>query len=89
MTNTVYLLIEHKTAQPKLRNLEMLTNGHDKSETQIDMVQELIQVETDEMVPNESNSQPVTSGEINEMIENNQNKNMKQIELKLSEVLVV
>ena len=45
-----------KTAQPKLRNLEVLTNDHDKSETQSDMIKELIQEETDDTVLNESTS---------------------------------
>ena len=63
---------EHEIVQPKLRSLEMLTYDHDKSEGQSDIVEELIQVETDEIVLNESTSQPVASEEINKMIESNQ-----------------
>ena len=48
----------------------------------------LIQVEIDETVLNDSTSQPVTSKEINQMIESNQNESLKQTKLKLNQVLV-
>ena len=44
----------------------MLTNDPDNNETQCDMIEELIQVETDWIMLNESTSQPVTSEEINQ-----------------------
>ena len=74
--------------QPKLRNLEMLTNECDKNGTKSDMIEELIQIETDGVVLNESTSQPVTSKEINEMIESNWNKILNQTVLKLNQVQV-
>ena len=58
--NIVYVLNEHEIVQPKWSNLEMLTNYYDKNETQSDMIEELIQGETDEIMLNESTSQPVT-----------------------------
>ena len=48
----VYVLNEHEVVPPKLINLEMLTNDHDKSETQSDIVEELIQIQTDDIVLN-------------------------------------
>ena len=72
--NIVYVFNEHKIVQPKLRNLEILTNGndHDKNGTQSDIIEEVTQVETVEIVLNESTIQPVTSEEINPMIGSNQ-----------------
>ena len=81
--NIVYVLNEHEVVQPKWRNLEMSTNDHDKSETQSDMVEELIQVETDDNVLNESTCQPIASEEINRIIESNQNKILKQTEVEV------
>ena len=50
------------------------------------MVEELSQIETDWIMLNESTSQPVTSEEINEMIESNEIKNCNQ-KVKLNQVL--
>ena len=66
--NIVCVLHENEMVQPKLRNVEMLTNDYDKSDTQSDMGEELIQVETDGIVLNESTRKPVTLEEINQMI---------------------
>ena len=79
----VYMLNLHEMMQPKLRNLEILTNDHDKSETQSDKVEELIHIETEEFVLNESTSQPVTPEEINKKIESNENKMLKQREVEI------
>ena len=70
--NSVYVLDEHEIEQPKLRVLERLTDRteHDIDVTQSDIIEKLIQVETDEIVLNESASQPEKS---NQMLENNQN----------------
>ena len=57
----------------------MLTNEHDKSETHI--VEELIQVKTDEIMLNVSISQPVTSEDISQRVESNQNKILKQTDI--------
>ena len=72
MSNTVCVLNEHEIVEPKLKNLDILTNGHDKNETQSDMVEEYIQVEANEIVLNDSPSQLVTSAEINPVKESNQ-----------------
>ena len=66
--NIVDVLNECEIVELKLRNLEMLTNAHAKNETQSDMIGELIQVETDEIMLNENISQQVTSEKINQMI---------------------
>ena len=83
--NIVYVLNKHEIVQPKLRNLERLTNGndHDKNETQSNIVEDLVQVETDEIVLNESTSQPFTSEEINQMIESNQNESLIQTKVEI------
>ena len=83
--NIVCVLNEHKIIQPKLRNLEMLTNDYDKNEIQSDIVEELIQVGTDVVVLNENTIQPVTSEELNKMIESNQNKILKQKEIEIEQ----
>ena len=72
--NIVNVLNEYKMLQPKLGNLEMLTNENNKSEPQRDIGEELIQVETDENVLSKSNNQPVTSGEINDMVDSTKAK---------------
>ena len=69
--------------QSKLRNLEMLTNDHNKNEKQSDMIEELTQVKTDGIMLNESNSQPVTSEEINQTVESSQNEILKQTEVEI------
>ena len=58
---------------------EILTNGndHDKNETQSDIIEELSQIETDNIVLNERTTQPITSEEINLVIESNQNEILK------------
>ena len=61
----------------------MLTNDHDKSKIQSDLVEDLIQVETHEIILNEITSQPVTSEEINHMIESNWNKILNQTEVEI------
>ena len=58
----------------KLGNREMLTNDHGKSEEESDICEELIKVETDEIALNEGTNWFVTSVEINEIVETNQNK---------------
>ena len=83
----VYMLNEHEIVQPKLRNLEMLTCDHDKNETQSEIVEELIQVETVEIVLNESTSQPETSEELDQMIESNQKGILKQTEVEIEPIL--
>ena len=59
--NIVYTLNQYDIKQPEQINLEMLTSDHDKSETQSDVVEKLIQVETEEIVVKGSTSQPFTS----------------------------
>ena len=56
--NIISVLNEHEFEQPKLRVLERLTdrNDHDTNDTQSDTIEELIQVETDEIVLNEGAS---------------------------------
>ena len=84
------MLNEHEIEQPKLRELERLTEGndHDKNETQSNIIEELIEIETEENALNESTSHPVTSEELNETIESNQNEILKKQELKLNLVLI-
>ena len=67
---------EHELEQPKLRVLERLTvrNGHHTKDTQHDIIEELIQVETYEIVLKESISQPE---ELNQMMESNQTENVQ------------
>ena len=43
------MLNEYEMMQPKFRNLEMLTSDHNKSETQSDIVAELIHLGTEEI----------------------------------------
>ena len=52
--NIVYVLNKHKIVQPKLGNLEMLTNDHNKSEAQSDMIEELVQLESDGIMLSEN-----------------------------------
>ena len=73
--NIVYLLNERDFEQPKLRVLKRLREGndHDTNDTQSDIINKLIQVETDKIVLNESTSQPE---ELSQMIESNYNENV-------------
>ena len=75
--NIVYVLSEHEIEQPKLRVLERLPdrNHYNINDTQSDIIEELIQVETDEIVLNESVTQPE---KLNQMLENNPNENVNQ-----------
>ena len=52
--NIVYILNEHEIVQPKLRMLKRLTDGNDFdiNDTQSDITEELIHVETDAIVLN-------------------------------------
>ena len=52
----------------------MLTNDHGKNETENDVVEEMTQVETDQIVLNESTCKLVTKKKINQMVENNHPK---------------
>ena len=58
--DSVCVLNELQFEQPKLSMLERLTdrNGHDTNDTQSDITEQVIQVETDDIVLNESTSQP-------------------------------
>ena len=78
--NIVYVLNELEIQQPKLRVLERLTdrNDYDINDTQSDIIEGLIQ--TDEIVLNESASQQKGS---NQMLENNQNKNVNQTKVEI------
>ena len=80
--NIVYVLSENEFEQPKLRVLERFTdrNDYDTNVTQSDIIEELIQVETYEIVLNESAGQ---TEELNEIIENNQNENVNQTEVEI------
>ena len=73
--NIVYVLNEHEIVQPNLRVLKGLTNrnDYDINVTQSNIIEELIQVETDKIVLNESTSQPEKP---NEMLKNNQNEDV-------------
>ena len=55
MSNIVYVLNEHEIVQPKLRMLKRLTDGNDSdiNDTQSDIIEDLIHVETDAIVLNE------------------------------------
>ena len=66
----------------KLRLLEGLTdkNDYDTKATQSDVIEELIQVETDEIVVNESASQPEKT---NQMLENKQNEDVNQTKVQI------
>ena len=75
------MLNEHEIVQAKLRNLERLTNDHDKSEAQSDMIEDLIQVDTDGIILNENTSQSVTLEEINQMMKSSQNKILNPAEV--------
>ena len=81
--NIAYAWIEHEIVQLKLRNLEMLTTDHDIRQPQSEKDEELTHIETGEIILNESNSQSGISEEINQMIEDNQNKILNQTEVKI------
>ena len=65
---------KHEKILPKLRNLEILTNDHDKSKMQSDIVKELVQVETGDIVLNESTRQTIISEKINQIAESSPQK---------------
>ena len=80
--NIVYVLNEHETVQPKLRMLKGLTdeNDHDINDRQSDIIEELIHVETDEIVLNESASK---LGKPNQILGKNQNEDVTQTKLQI------
>ena len=61
-------------------------NDYDINDTQGDIIEELIHVETDEIVLNKSASQLEKP---NQMLENNQNKVVNQKKFRLNLVLIV
>ena len=68
--------------QPKLEQKKMLANEHCEGEMESDITEEIIKVETDEIVLNEVTSQFITSAEFNQMLKTNQNKTLeKQIHI--------
>ena len=73
--NIVYALNEQEIVQPKLRMLKGLTNGNDYdiNDTQNDIIEELIHVETDAIVLNKSASKP---DKPNHLLQNNQNEDV-------------
>ena len=61
--NIVNILNEYKTLQPKLENMEMSVNEHNEENyiSKCVFIDELIQIETDEIVVHECPSQIVMS----------------------------
>ena len=72
--NIVYVLNEQEIVKPKLRMLKELTDGNDNNinDSQSDIVEELIHVETDAIMLNKS---ACKSGQPDQIVENNQNQN--------------
>ena len=82
--NIVYVLNEHEIVQPKSRVLKELTdrNEYNINNSQSDIVEELIHVQTDAIVLNEG---ACKSGQSDQILSNrqNQNENMTQIEVQI------
>ena len=74
MSNIVYVLNGHEIVQPKLRVLKEFTdrNEYNINDLLSDIVEELIHVETDAIMLNES---ACKSGQPDEKLGNNQNQN--------------
>ena len=82
--NIVYVLNGHEIVQSKLRVLKELTdrNEYNINDSHIDIVEELIHVETDAIMLNEG---ACKSGQPDHILENsqNQNENVTQIEVQI------
>ena len=76
--NIVNKLNEHEMLA-KLGNIKVLTNDHGKSETESNIIEEMTQVDINEIYINEGTSQLVISEKMNQMVETNQNKILRQI----------
>ena len=82
--NIVYVLNGHEKVQPRLRVLKELTDGPECNinDSQSDIVEELIHVQTDAILLNEG---ACKSGQSDQIINNgqNQNENMTQTEVQI------
>ena len=82
--NIVYILNEHEIVQPKLRLLQELSNRNDYNinNSQSDIVEELIHVETDAIMLNEG---ACKSGQPDKILESkqNENENVTQTEVQI------
>ena len=80
--NIIHVLKEHEIVQPKLRLLNEVTDGNDYNinETYGDITEELIHVETEEIVLNESASKLEKP---NQILENNQNEDVNQTKVQI------
>ena len=87
--NIVYVLNEHEIVQPKLRMVKRLRDGndYDVNDKQSDIIEdlsenieELIHIETEEIVLNKNASQPEKP---NQVLQNNENEDVNQTKVQI------